>query len=168
MTNTCMTSKCGFMASLALNIFLVGFIAGHYAGMIHMPFMHNKNNHGYKEKELVEFLPQEKQQEALTLIHKIKLAHLEHFSKDKEMFKEVEKTIVAKDFDKKKFLEEMRKLNSSMDTIHVESEKMIAEFLSGLNQKERESLLEKFNEMHKHKLEKHHKFLEKIEGEVKK
>lgn len=140
-------TKIIFYSSLALNLVLVGFIAGSFCGKRHammppMPHGDMKEFSEKREERLINALPENRQEEAKKLLKQSKEARQKGFKEAKSLFAEIEKTVVADKFDQDKFLANLKKLDETMFSSKVNSNEDIAKFLATLSKEDRTKLVE--------------------------
>lgn len=138
--------------SLALNLFLVGFISGKgFRKMqMHPPINHEMTGGRFAQKEeaLIAALPTEKQQQAREVFKNLREIRESNFSKNKITFSELENLVTANIFEQEKFLQSIGNLGQSMSDTKKESDIIVAKFLADLTQQERINLLKTFKELH--------------------
>lgn len=132
-----------FALSLALNLFLVGFVAGKgcFFGCKMPP---HGGMAGFNKEALINVLSPEKRARAGEVFDKMRKAHQDGFAKNKAVFAEIEKIVIAPEFDKERFLKSLNVAHSAMIAGKAESDKMVADFLATLTAEERKALSEEF------------------------
>lgn len=139
-----------FTLSLALNLLLVGFLAGKgcFFGCKMGPHG-ERGGGGFDREALINVLPHEKRAQAIEVFDKIRKSHHDGFAKNKAVFSEVEKIVVAPEFDKEKFLKSLNNMREEMLAGKGETDKMVADFLVSLTVEERKALSEEFKKSRK-------------------
>lgn len=151
-------TKIILIASIVLNITLIGFHLGHVFGAFNpKPKLPLER----EEKKIVTILPQDKQESARQLFAKMREIRDNNFEQMDEQMKLVEEQAIAANFDEKQFLSEFSKSDEMMLKMRKESNQEIAKFLAGLTQEEREKVVNEIKNNRHFFGKKPHKFEDK-------